>query len=117
MAASLRTFSDPRTHPKTVIFCKRTELDCNVYQYLKVSLKSAYVTMYHASKSDETKEHVYASFVSGCLCVLVSTIAFGVVGFTCVLANYVHHSTIQTVEISSMNYVDTLYETSIQSPL
>lgn len=77
MAASC---SDPHVYSKTVIFCKRKETICSVYQYLKVSSKSAYITMYQASISDETKEHVFSLFVSGCLCVLVSTIAFGMVG-------------------------------------
>ena len=60
-----------------------------MYQYLKISSKSAYVTMYHASISDETKEHVYTSFVSGRLCVLVSTIAFGMVGLPVYLVMYI----------------------------
>ena len=51
-----------------------------MYQFLKDAVKpSSYVTMYHASISDETKEAVYADFVSGNLC-LVSTNALGMVG-------------------------------------
>ena len=49
-----------------------------------MSSKSSYVTMYHASISDETKEAVYSAFVSGRLCCLVSTIAFGMVACLCV---------------------------------
>ena len=55
-----------------------------MYEYLKVASKSTYVTMYHASISDETKEAVYSAFASGRLCCLVSTIAFGMVGAPCV---------------------------------
>ena len=54
--------------------------------------------MYHASISDETKEAIYSAFVSGRLCCLVSTIAFGMVGMSvcgvCVGCNahvYVKH--------------------------
>ena len=65
---------------RRVIFCKRKETVSAVYEYLKVVSKSSYVTMYHASISDETKEAVYSAFVSGCLYCLVSTIAFGMVG-------------------------------------
>ena len=80
VTASLRSCSDPHQYPKTVIFCKRKETVCAVYEYLKVASKSSYVTMYHASISDETKDAVYSAFVSGRLCCLVSTIAFGMVG-------------------------------------
>ena len=66
VAASLKACSDPHLYPKTVIFCGRKEVICNVYQYLKVAAKLPYyVTMYHASISDETKEAVYSDFVSG----------------------------------------------------
>ena len=83
IAARLQTCSDPHTFPKTVIFCKRKQTVCSVYQYLKVASKaSEYVTMYHASLSDETKEAVYSSYVSGRICCLVSTIAFGMVGWS-----------------------------------
>ena len=59
-----------------------------MYEYLKVASKSTYVTMYHASISDETKEAV---FVYGRLCCLVSTIAFRMVGAPCVGCNvHVH---------------------------
>lgn len=45
----------------------------------------ACVTMYHASLSDETKEAIYSKFVSGNLCCVVSTIAFGMVRFSSVV--------------------------------
>ena len=85
VASSLKACSDPRQYPKTVIFCKRKETVCAVYEYLKAASKSSsYVTMYHASISDETKGAVYSAFISGRLCCLVSTIAFGMVGAPCV---------------------------------
>ena len=90
VAASLKACSDPHLYPKTVIFCGRKEVICNVYQYLKVAAKLPYyVTMYHASISDETKEAVYSDFVSGRVCCLVSTIAFGMVGFSCITGHLV----------------------------
>ena len=56
-----------------------------IYQFLRKAAKSrAYVSMFHASLTDETKRAVYHNFTSESspLCCLVGTVAFGMVSTT-----------------------------------
>lgn len=80
--AKIRSCDDPINFPKTVIFCPQKRTVCDVYDHLKSAAKSAsFINVYHASLSDETKEHVYHSFscVGSQLRCLISTVAFGMV--------------------------------------
>lgn len=75
---------DAVAFPKTLIFCKHKRTVCDVLFHLRRAVKSSeFVTMYHASLSEETKQHVFSVFSSAHsqLRCLVSTIAFGMVGF------------------------------------
>ena len=89
--AKMKSCCNPLSFPKTIIFCRQKRTVCDVYDHITRSLKcKSLVTVYHASLSAETKEHVYHSFCGerSQLRCLVSTVAFGMVRRMCKCVHY-----------------------------
>lgn len=78
----LRATCDARSFPRTVIFCTQKNILSNIFEYLRECAKHRkYVAMYHSSLSAASKLEIYNEFSAqqSNICVLVATIAFGMV--------------------------------------
>ena len=73
---------DPKSLPKTLVFCRTKTNTAKVYSFLRKAASSPdAVSLYHASLTDKTKTCIYNTFSSSgsvirCLC---ATVAFGMV--------------------------------------
>ena len=73
---------DPEDIPKCLLFAQTKNIACKIFSFLRrFSLDRRYVSMYHASLTQRTKEFLRSEFSSSRshLRCLVSTIAFGMV--------------------------------------
>ena len=78
----LRSICDSRSFPRTVIFCTQKNVLSNIFKYQRECAKhKKYVAMYHSSLSVASKLEIYNEFSAqqSNICVLVATIAFGMV--------------------------------------
>ena len=110
LGETLKNTVDPHTVPRTVIFCRRKNVVCSVFEFLRQCAKNKRcAAMYHASLTETTKREIYDQFSNprSHVCCLVATIAFGMVStkHTCVFKSTVFIVFAQGVDICNIKTV------------